>query len=106
MMMIAQLDLIQQQATMDKMQIREELFGLKNRIKWLEQQVGPTDPVEETLSTPTSIQRQESVPPTAATRHQQHHDSQSPPSPQSTKCLGDMEQIQTRTTISDISLCE
>ena len=32
-MLVAQLDLTQQQAAMDKKQIREELFGLKNRIK-------------------------------------------------------------------------
>ena len=56
--LVAQLDMIQQQATMDKKQIREELFGMKNRIKWLEdrtleQQVGP----KETLSTLTSSQR-------------------------------------------------
>ena len=35
-MMVAQLNLLQQQAAMDKKQIREELFDLKNRIKWLE----------------------------------------------------------------------
>jgi hypothetical protein len=36
-MLVAQLDLPQQQAAMDKKQIQEELFELKNRIKWLEQ---------------------------------------------------------------------
>jgi hypothetical protein len=35
-MLVAQLALIQRQAARDKKQIREELFGLKNRIKWLE----------------------------------------------------------------------
>ena len=65
-MLVAQLDLIQQQAAMDKEQIREELFGLKNRIKWLEdraleQQVGPTEPAEETSSTPTSSQRHQRI---------------------------------------------
>ena len=47
--MVAQLNLLQQQAAMDKKQIREELFDLKNRIKWLEdrameRQVEPTEP--------------------------------------------------------------
>jgi hypothetical protein len=65
-MLIAQLDLIQQQATMDKKQIREELFGLKNRIKWredraLEQQVGSTELAGETSSTPSSSQRHQRV---------------------------------------------
>jgi hypothetical protein len=65
-MLVTQLDLLQQQAAMDKKQIREELFEMKNRIKWLEdrameQQVGPTEPVKETLSTPTSSQRHQRV---------------------------------------------
>jgi hypothetical protein len=39
---------------------------MKNRIKWLEdgameQQVGPTDQIEETLSTPTSSQKYQRV---------------------------------------------
>jgi hypothetical protein len=34
-MMVAQLNLLQQQAAMDKKQIREELVDLKNRIRWL-----------------------------------------------------------------------
>jgi hypothetical protein len=35
-MMGAQLNLLQQQAAMEKKQIQEELFDLKTRIKWLE----------------------------------------------------------------------
>jgi hypothetical protein len=47
-MMVAQLNLLQQQAAMDKNQIREELSDLRNRIKWLEdrameRQVEPTE---------------------------------------------------------------
>jgi hypothetical protein len=47
-MLGTQLDLIQQQAAMDKKHIRGELLGLKNRIQWLkdralEQQIGPAD---------------------------------------------------------------
>jgi hypothetical protein len=58
-MLVTQMDLLQQQAIMDKRQIREEIFNMKNRIKWLEdramkQQVGPTELAKETLSTPTS----------------------------------------------------
>jgi predicted RNA-binding protein len=50
----------------DKKLIREELVEMKNRIKWLEDramkpQVGPTEPVDETLSTPTSSQRHQRV---------------------------------------------
>jgi hypothetical protein len=65
-MLVAELDLLQQQAAMDKKQIREELRELRNRIKWLEdrameQQVGPTEPVEETLSTLTSSKRHQRV---------------------------------------------
>jgi hypothetical protein len=61
-MLVAQLDLLQQQAAMDMKQIWEELFELKNRIKWLEnrameRQVEPP----ETLSTPTSSQRHQRV---------------------------------------------
>jgi hypothetical protein len=48
-MMVAQLNLLQQQAVMDKKQIREELFDLKSRIRWLEdrameRQDEPTEP--------------------------------------------------------------
>jgi hypothetical protein len=65
-MMVAQLDLLQQQAAMDRKDTQEELFELKNRIKWLEdralgQQVGPREPTEETLSTTISSQRHHSV---------------------------------------------
>jgi hypothetical protein len=60
-MLVAQLDLLKQQAAMDKKQIRGEFVELKNRIKWLEQQIGPTEPDEETLSTPTSLQRHQRV---------------------------------------------
>jgi hypothetical protein len=94
-MLVAQPDLILQQATMDKKQIREELSELKNRIKWLEdraleQQVGPT----ETSSTTTSSQRHQRVFPQPL--RQDSNNIMIPslqPSPQSTKCLGDMEQI-------------
>jgi hypothetical protein len=61
-MPVAQLDLILQQAAMDKNQSSQELTELKNRIMWLEdraleQQVGPT----ETSSTTTSSQRHQRV---------------------------------------------
>jgi hypothetical protein len=51
---------------MDKKQIHEELFELKNRIQWLEdraleQQVGSTEPDGETSSTTTSSQRHQRV---------------------------------------------
>ena len=58
-MLVAQLDLIQQQAAMDKKQFLDELLLLKDRIKWLEDKVleqhdGPTEPTEETLPSPKS----------------------------------------------------
>jgi hypothetical protein len=64
--LVTKMDLLQQQAVMDKTQIQEEIFEMKNRIKWLEdramkQQVGPTELNEETLSTPTSSQGHQRV---------------------------------------------
>jgi hypothetical protein len=60
-MLATQMDMLQQQAIMDNRQVWEEIFKMKNRIKWLEgrimkQQVGPTELTKETLSTPTSSQ--------------------------------------------------
>jgi hypothetical protein len=60
--LVDQLDLIQQQSAMDKKQFLEEIFTLKSRItrledRALEQHDGPTGPAEETLLTPTSLQR-------------------------------------------------
>ena len=65
-MLVTQMDLLQQQAVMDKRQVWEVIFKMKNRIKWLEdramkRQVGPTELTEETLSTPTSSQGHQRV---------------------------------------------
>ena len=59
--LVTKLDLIQQQATMNKRQSLEEFIVLKNRIKRLEdialkQQNGPTEPAAETSSTTTPSQ--------------------------------------------------
>jgi hypothetical protein len=53
-------------ADMTKKQIREEIFEMKNRIKWLEdramkQHAVPTDLIKETSSTPTSSQGHQNV---------------------------------------------
>ena len=63
--LVTEMDLLQQQAIMDKKQIREEIFEMKNRIMWLEdramkQPVGSPEN-EETLSTPTSSQGHQRV---------------------------------------------
>jgi hypothetical protein len=58
-MLVAQLDLIQEQTAMDKKQFLNELSLLKDRIKWLEDKAlklhdGPTEPADETLPSPNS----------------------------------------------------
>jgi hypothetical protein len=103
--LVTKMDLLQQQAIKDKKQTKEEIFEIKNRIKWLEdramkQQIGSPEN-EEILSTPTSSKGHQRVflqPPA-----QQHQVPQS--SPQSTNCLGKMEQTKTRKTTSNKCLC-
>jgi hypothetical protein len=64
--LVTKMDLLQKQAIMDKTQIQEEIFEMKNRIKWqkdraMKQKVGLTELNEETSSTPTSSQRHQKV---------------------------------------------
>ena len=71
-MLATQMDMLQQQAIMDKRQVWEEIFKMKNRIQWLEDR-------DTRECSPSRLQ-------TATTLN-----FKPPPSPQSANCLGDME---------------